>query len=137
MLDGQGAPTWDFEMMHRVSVRVLLAARADINRPSSGLQIHDRTGNLVFAAGTPQLRFSMPAMTKGQEVVLEFRIALNLQPGVYTLSIDAAEVDQENPNLGVFYDRVGGLGPLTVSHHGSGALPFYGTAQLPMEISYL
>jgi lipopolysaccharide transport system ATP-binding protein len=137
VLDGQGAFTWDFEMMHRASVRVLLAARADINRPSSGVQIHDRTGNLVYAAGTPQLRFSLPAMAKGQEVALEFRVALNLQPGVYTLSIDAAEVDQEDPNIGVFYDRVGGLGPLTVSHHAGGALPFYGTAQLPMEISYL
>ena len=94
-------------------------------------------GNLVYAAGTPQLRFPLPGLTKGQEFMLEFRVGLNLQPGVYTLSLDAAEVDPENPNLGVFYDRVGGLGPLTVVSHVSGAQPFYGIAQLPMDIGYL
>jgi hypothetical protein len=94
-------------------------------------------GNLVFAAGTTQLRFALPALSKGQEILLEFRIALNLQPGAYTLSIDAADFDEENPNVGTFYDRVGGLGPINVAHHGAGALPFYGMAQLPMDISYL
>jgi hypothetical protein len=29
------------------------------------------------------------------------------------------------------------LGPINVAHHGAGALPFYGMAQLPMDISYL
>ena len=137
VVDGHGAATWDFEMMHRASVRVLFRANADIQRPSAGLQVHDRTGNLVFAAGTPQLRFPLPKLSKGQEIVLEFRIALNLQPGAYTLSLDAAEFDEDNPNVGVFYDRVGGLGPLSVAFNGGGTLPFYGTAQLPMEISYL
>jgi hypothetical protein len=124
-------------MMHRASVRVLLRANTEVGRPSAGVQLHDRMGNLVFAAGTPQLRFPLPAMAKGQEIVLEFRIALNLQPGAYTLSIDAAEFDEENPNVGVFFDRVGGLGPINVAMHGGGALPFYGIAQLPMDISYL
>ena len=137
VVDGHGAATWDFEMMHRASVRVLLRANAPILRPSAGIQVHDRMGNLVFAAGTPQLRFPLPALNKGQEIVLEFRLALNVQPGAYTLSIDAAEFDEDNPNVGVFYDRVGGLGPLNVGNHAGGTLPFYGVAQLPMDISYL
>jgi hypothetical protein len=137
VVDGHGAATWDFELMHRASIRVLLRANADILRPSAGVQVHDRMGNLVFAAGTPQLRFPLPSLSKAQEIVLEFRLALNVQPGVYTLSIDAAEYDEDNPNVGVFYDRVGGLGPLTVGNHGGGTLPFYGAAQLPMDISYL
>jgi lipopolysaccharide transport system ATP-binding protein len=137
VVDGHGAATWDFELLHRAAVRVLLKAHAAINRPSAGLQLHDRMGNLVFAAGTPQLRFPLPALAAGQEIVLEFRVTLNLQPGAYTLSLDAAEFDEENPNVGTFYDRVGGLGPLNVAHHAPGALPFYGIAQVPMEISYL
>jgi ABC-type polysaccharide/polyol phosphate transport system ATPase subunit len=137
VVDGHGAPTWDFEMMHRAAVRMLLKANAEVGRPSAGIQIHDRMGNLVFAAGTPQLRFPLPALSKGQEILLEFRVALSLQPGAYTLSLDAAEFDEENPNVGVFYDRIGGLGPLNVANHGSGALPFYGMAQLAMDISYL
>lgn len=137
VIDGHGAATWDFEMMHRASVRVLFTANREIRRPSAGIQIHDRMGNLVFAAGTPQLHFAFPALSKGQEVLLDFRIALNLQPGAYTLSLDAAEFDEEDPNVGVFYDRIGGLGPLNVSNHGSVTQPFYGIAQLPMDISYL
>jgi lipopolysaccharide transport system ATP-binding protein len=137
VVDGHGAPTWDFEMMHRAAVRVLLRANGEIRRPSVGVQFHDRMGNLVFAAGTPQLRFPLPALAKGEEFMLEFRVTLSLQPGAYTLSLDGAEYDQENPNVGHFHDRIGGLGPLNVSNHGTGALPFYGMAQLPMEISYL
>jgi lipopolysaccharide transport system ATP-binding protein len=137
IVDGHGAATWDFEMSHRACVRVLIMANGPVNRPSAGLQIHDRIGNLVFAAGTPQLRFPLPALAHGQEIMLEFRITLNLQPGAYTLSLDAAEFDELDPNVGVFFDRVGGLGPLNVSHHGTGVLPFYGIAQLPMEVSYL
>jgi len=137
VVDGHGAATWDYEMMHRVGIRVLLRANAQIRRPSAGIQLHDRMGNLVFAAGTPQLRFPLPALSKGEEFMLEFRVALNLQPGAYTLSLDAAEFDQENPNIGQFYDRIGGLGPQHVANHVSGALPFYGVAQLPMEISYV
>jgi ABC-type polysaccharide/polyol phosphate transport system ATPase subunit len=137
VVDGHGAATWDFGMMHRAAVRMLLRANAGIRRPSAGVQVHDRMGNLVFAAGTPQLRFPLPSLAKGEEIMLEFRVTLNIQPGAYTLSLDAAEFDEENPNVGQFYDRIGGLGPLNVAHHGTGALPFYGTAQLPMDISYL
>jgi len=137
VMDGHGSPTWDFEMMHRASVRLILRARTEVRRPSVGIQLHDRMGNLVFAAGTPQLRFALPALTADEEIMLEFRLALNLQPGAYTLSLDGAEFDADNPNIGTFYDRVGGLGPLTVTHAAPGALPFYGVAQLPMEISYL
>lgn len=136
VFDGHGAATWDFELLHRACIRVLLRAREAIALPSVGLQLHDRMGNLVFAAGTPQLRFPLAALIAGEEVMLEFHLTLALQPGVYSLSLDAAECDPDDPNVGTFYDRVGGLGPLTISHHAPGALPFYGIAQLPMEIGY-
>ena len=54
-------------------------------------------------------------------------------PGTYTLSLDTAEPNPEDPNIGTFFDRIGGLGPLTVSRHSGGVFPFYGTAQLPLE----
>lgn len=135
-LDGHGDATWDYEVMHRTTVRVLLKATRPVALPSAGLQIHDRLGNLVFAAGTPQLRFPLPALATGEEIMLDFRLTLSLHPGVYSLSLDAAETDPENPNIGTFFDRIGGLGPFTLSHHGTGALPFYGVAQLPLDISY-
>lgn len=134
--DTHGAATADFALLQRALVRVLLRANGTLQLPSVGLQLHDRFGNLVFAAGTPQLHFPLPTLQPGQEILLEFRIGLSLQPGAYTLSLDAAEYDAEDPNVGSFHDRIGGLGPLTVSHHGGGVLPFYGIAQLPLEIDY-
>ena len=93
-------------------------------------------GNLLFAAGNSQLRFPLPPLAAGEEIMLDFRVTLTAQAGLYTLSLDAAEADPSDPNVGTFYDRVGGLGPLSVAHHAAGVLPFYGAAQLPLEISY-
>lgn len=135
-IDGHGSPSWDYETLHRTTIRVLLRANRNIALPSVGVQIHDRYGNLVFAAGTPQLRFDLPALVAGEEIMLDFRLTLALHPSVYSLSLDAAEIDSEDPNIGTFFDRVGGLGPITLSHTAPGALPFYGIAQLPMDISY-
>lgn len=136
VFDGHGSPIWEFELMHRASIRVLIRANRPVRLPSIGLQLHDRMGNLVFAAGTTQLRFPLPSLEAGEEVLLEFRLTLSIYPGLYTLSLDAAEHDEENPNIGNFFDRVGGLGPLTISHSAPGAMPFYGVAQVPLEISY-
>jgi homopolymeric O-antigen transport system ATP-binding protein len=136
VLDPQGVPARDFEMMQQVRIRVLLRAREDVPRPSAGIQILDRMANLVFAAGTTQLQFPLPALAAGSEIVLDFKLTLSLYPGDYTLGLDAAESDPENPNLGNFYDRVGGLGPITISRNQPGVFPFYGIAQLPMEIAY-
>jgi ABC-type polysaccharide/polyol phosphate transport system ATPase subunit len=136
-VDAHGAATWDYEMMHRTTIRMLLRANSPVARPSAGIQLHDRMGNLVFAAGTPQLRFALPAFKAGEEIILDFRLTLAVYPGLYTLSLDAAEFDAADANLGDFHDRAGGLGPFSVTNHASGALPFYGIAQLPMEIGYL
>lgn len=136
VFDGHGAATWDYELMHRATIRVLVRANGPVALPSIGLQLHDRMGNLVFAAGTTQLGFPLPAFAAGQEALLDFRLALSVQPGLYTLSLDAAEYHEDNPNLGTFFDRVGGLGPLTVTRQAPGVMPFYGAAQLPLEISY-
>jgi lipopolysaccharide transport system ATP-binding protein len=136
LLDHSGEPATDFEMMQKACVRMLLRAQGDIHRPSVGIQIFDRMANLVFAAGTAQLRFMLPALKPGEEIMLDFKVTLSVHPGEYTLGLDAAEYDVENPNVGTFFDRVSGVGPITVSQHQPGAALFYGIAQLPMEISY-
>jgi hypothetical protein len=116
---------------------MLLRAHGAIHRPSIGIQIVDRMANLVFSAGTAQLHFALPALHPGEEIMLDFKVTLSIYPGEYTLGLDAAEYDADNPNVGTFFDRVGGLGPLTVTRHQqTGVFPFYGIAQLPMEISY-
>jgi hypothetical protein len=136
IVDVQGTPATEFEILHQARIRLLVRAHAAIGRPSLGLQLHDRMNNLVFAAGTAQLRFVVPALEANQEILLEFRLTWAVQPGVYTLSFDAGEFDADNPNVGRFHDRIGGVGPITLSHQAPGALPFYGIARLPLEIDY-
>jgi hypothetical protein len=136
VVDAHGHSTWDYEMMQRACIRVLLRANRNLPLPSVGLQLHDRMGNLVFAAGTPQVRFPLPSLEAGREVMLDFYLTLSIHPGSYTLSLDGAEYDEDDPNVGTFHDRVGGLGPLAVTHAGQGAMPFYGVAQLPLEIAF-
>ena len=57
-------------------------------------------GNLIFAAGTPQVRFHrLPR----EETILEFIGPLD--PARRQFSLDAAEFDSENPNVGTFFDE--------------------------------
>lgn len=136
VFDSHGAGANEFELQQQARIQLLLRAKTTVRRPSVGLQVHDRMNNLVFAAGTPQLHFELAALAPGQEILLEFRLTWTVQPGIYTLSFDAAEFDADNPNVGHFHDRIGGIGPFTVSYHAPGAFPFYGIAKLPLEISY-
>lgn len=136
VLDSHGHATLDFEMLQRATIRLHLRAAAPIARPSIGIQVHDRMSNLLFAGGTAQLHFPLPPLGGGEEIMLDFRLGLSLQAGDYTLSLDAAEHDPADPNVGTFHDRIGGLGPLRVAPHRGAIQPFYGMAQLPLEITY-
>lgn len=136
VFDGHGTPATEFELGQAARIQLLLRAHEDVHRPSVGLQVHDRMNNLIFAAGTPQLRFDLPALAAGEEIQLEFRLTWAVQPGAYTLAFDAAQFDADNPNVGHFHDRIGGIGPITITHLAPGALPFYGMARLPLEIGY-
>lgn len=131
-----GAYSFSVEMMRPLTLRLLLRANAPISRPAIGLQVFDRRSNLVFAAGTPQRFFNLPALSQGEELLLAFTLTCSLAPGEYTLGLDAATWDSTEVNAGAFHDRVTGLGPLVVHYERSDVLPFYGAAQLPLEITY-
>jgi len=114
--------------------RVLLTAAAAVERPACGIHLYDRLGNLVFAAGTTQLRVPVPPMRAGDERVLTFRLTLSVQPGEYTLSAGTSEVPPPGPDVGVLHDQAEGIGPIAI--HPSDEVParFYGIARLPLEI---
>lgn len=120
----------------RASIRVLFRARSPVAHPAFGLQVFDRMANLVFAAGTPQLKLPLAPMAAGEEIMLDFMIGFDVQPGVYTLGLDAGELGHEDPNGGFFYDRVTGIGPVTVTYDNNAARPFFGAARLPLEINH-
>jgi hypothetical protein len=119
------------------TIRLLVRAQQAVTHPALGIQLFDRMANLIFSAGTPQLRFNLPPLAAGEEVLIDFRLGFDVQPGEYTLGLDAGALGPEGPNHGVFHDRITGIGPITVTFDSQAAQPFFGAARLPLEISYV
>jgi len=132
----RGEPALNVHMMRPGVLRLLLRANQPVAAPAVGLQLFDRMGNLVFAAGTPQRHFHLPALVAGEEVMLEFKLTCTLQLGEYTLGLDASSLNHSDPNAGIFHERITGLGPLKIYHDQGGVMPFYGLAHLPLDITY-
>lgn len=74
-------------------------------------------------------------MEPGDQVIVDFKLKLNIQAGEYTFNLGCAEPSPDGPNLGIVHDRYEGLGPIEVFCLENGVLPFYGIAQLPCEIN--
>ena len=129
------APSFLVEMTRPFTLRFLVRANEPVAEPAVGLQVFDRMSNLVFASGTRQLGTVVPPMVAGEERILTFTLTCNLQPGEYTLSVEASEPSGEGPNFGFLHDKHDGLGPLTVHYEHNHTWPFYGIARLPLEIS--
>ena len=121
-------------MLGTCQIHLLLRAHRPVAVPSAGIHLYDRMNNLVFAAGTRQLRVELPALAAGEELLLTLRLEMAVQPGEYTFSLGCSEPSQEGPNQGYIHDRHEGLGPVTVVYSEEQTYPFYGMARLPMEV---
>lgn len=136
-LNEHGDDSFEVEMLRTATLRVLVQAESDVPAPSVGLHLFDSMGNLVFAAGSRQLRIELAPLRRGDEMAIELRLSLQVGPGLYTFNLGCSEPSVEGPNVGVIHDRVEGLGPIRVHADDSGVLPFYGIARLPLEIERL
>jgi ABC-type polysaccharide/polyol phosphate transport system ATPase subunit len=134
--DKNGRDTLQVRMLEPLYFYCLIRAKEAIAEPCVGITLHDRLGNMVFAAGTPQLRTKLPSLKPGQELAIKFEVILNVQAGEYSFGLVTAEPSEEGPNIGYFHDRHQKLGPIVVIADFYDVLPFYGMAQLPMKVSY-
>jgi lipopolysaccharide transport system ATP-binding protein len=136
-----GSNCLQIEMLGEGTFTLLAQAHADIECPHLGFNLYDRMNNLVFAAGNAQLQVSLPSMKQGDRLLFRFSLRFSVQPGPYTCTLMASEKGAEGPDAGMFYDVHEGLGPFDVYQPDPEAtMPFYGIAQLPMNIlpwSYL
>lgn len=134
--NSSGESTMIVPMLKPLRFDVLLQAKETIHHPQTGIHLYDRFGNLIFAAGTPQLKKKLPKMNPGQQIVVSFEITFNVQPGEYTFTLGASEPSQEGPNIGYIHDRREMLGPIVVTADPNEIYPFYGIAKLPMKIIF-
>ena len=132
--DEGGRHAMTLRQMDAASIRVLLRAVKDFPRPSVGIHLYDRLGNLVFAAGTAHLGVTIPPMQAGEERVITLRLTLSVQPGEYTLSIGCSAVPPAGaPDVSELEDQCEGLGPISVAPWPGSPPPFHGIAALPMQ----
>jgi ABC-type polysaccharide/polyol phosphate transport system ATPase subunit len=132
--DESGSASLSVMQLQTIVIRILLRARVPIERPSAGLHLFDRLGNLVFAAGTAQLRQHIAPMKPADECLITLRLTMSVQPGEYTLSLGCADVENLDSDSGVFSDQCEGLGPIAVHAPQGQMARFYGIARLPLEV---
>jgi ABC-type polysaccharide/polyol phosphate transport system ATPase subunit len=122
---------------HTLFFHILIHANDDIEHPRVGLNLYDRFGNLIFAAGTPQLNHLLPALRKGEELIVTLDLELCVGPGDYTFTLNASEPSSDQGmNTGFFHDVLEMLGPIHVLADDSKTYSFYGIAKLPMRITH-
>lgn len=126
--------TMNGEMLESLIFYLLLRANSDILNPTAAVQIYDRFGTLVFAAGTQQLRYSLPSLSTGELLIVKFDLTLSVQEGEYTFELIAGEPSPEGPNVGFVHDKHLNLGPIKVTFdYSKETASFYGVARLPMK----
>jgi hypothetical protein len=123
------------EMLEPLAFDVLIRANQNTACPNVGVNLFDRFGTLVFAAGALQLGHTLPDLRAGDELLVRFEISMDVAPGAYTFSLAAGHAaDSPNPNLGTIQDRLDRLGPIMVRFDSNKLFPFYGVARLPTAV---
>jgi lipopolysaccharide transport system ATP-binding protein len=136
VVDDTGHDTMHVQLGDTLTFQILLEAREPIDAPRAGLRLFDRFSNMVFAAGTSQLRHRLPPMNRGDRLVVSFSLTLDVQPDKYTFGLGAGEPVDGDPNAGIAHDRIDRLGPITVDISPSSVRPFYGAARLPLTATH-
>lgn len=130
VVNDKGTDTLEVPMLASLNFYVHLRAVEAVERPSAGIHLYDRLGNLVFASQSFQAGIDLPSLAPSEELVVKMAIAFTVQPGQYTFSIGAGE-----PTGAGLHDRREMLGPLVVLDGQAQVPPFYGIAQLPFSLS--
>jgi ABC-type polysaccharide/polyol phosphate transport system ATPase subunit len=136
--DIRGRDALQVEITKSLVFHVLLKANQPITRPSAGIHLFDRLGNIVFAAGSRELKHVLPDLNPEQILAVRLELQFNVGPGEYTFSLGASE----NPNncgshSGFLQDRHDALGPIAVVIDSNDNLPFHGITQLPLRIDHI
>ena len=127
--DEGGADRFSVKMMESLIFHVHIKARQAASRISVGFHLFDRMSNLIFASGTGISRIALPDLMPGEELIVQMKLTLSVQPGEYTFNIGCSAPLGENQ------DRYEMLGPIQVVKEDQDLPRFYGMARLPLEIS--
>jgi len=135
--DVSGNDTQTFRVGERMVVYVLLSASRDVEHPRAGLRLFDRLDNQIFGGGSAQVSKHLPPLLSGERLIVRFELTLDIRPGPYSFGLGTSEPDHsEGPNGALFHDSIDALGPIDVAPPDNGRLPFFGMANLPLDVAH-
>ena len=85
------------EMLKTAQVHLLLKARKFVAQPTVGIGIFDRMNNLIFAAGTQQLRVAMVPMQPGEERLVTMKVQFAVHPASTRFNLPAVNPPPMDP----------------------------------------
>ncbi len=129
--DERGKDRFSVRTMESLVFHVHIIARQAASGISVGFHLFDRMSNLIFASGTGVSRIGLPDLMTGEELIVQMKLTLSVQPGEYTFNIGCSAPFGENQ------DRYEMLGPIQVTREDQDVPHFYGMARLPLEIDVL
>jgi lipopolysaccharide transport system ATP-binding protein len=130
LIDSQGRSVQTVKCGERTIVRSTIEFHEDIASPISGFKIKTLNGIAVVGNstyGTPQ---SLPPVTAGTIMTLEFAWNCYLAPGNYTVTVGVSEIREDKKIVAL--DRRRDILPLTVI----GSHSSYGLLALPVDIDF-
>jgi lipopolysaccharide transport system ATP-binding protein len=89
MNDEQGRPTRAYRVGDEAEIACKVRFAARVEEPTVGILIRDRLGNDVFGTSTFHLHQKWPVAEAEDVLGAQFRLALNLGPGQYSLTVAA------------------------------------------------
>jgi len=131
----QNGSSFDVSMYDTVTIKLLLRANSFITVPNVGFSLFDHMNNLVFSTSTLQRNINLASMKSGEQISVTYKIKFAISPGEYSFALGCGEPDPTSPSIGHTHHRLLGLGPINVHPNNNKLLPFYGIAELPVEVS--
>ncbi|MEA3276554.1 MAG: ABC transporter ATP-binding protein [Pseudomonadota bacterium] len=128
MLDQSGEPTRAFRVGEHALIRCKVRYNEPVSGATVGLLIRDRLGNDIFGTNTYHLGQDLPAGPG--EVWIEYRLALNLGRGNYSVSVASHSRDVHVGDSHDWWDQAAVFQIVP-----SDAPSFAGVAALPVEVT--
>lgn len=132
-----GVDTMSVDIGEELNFYIYAKALRYIPKPYFGIAVYQKNNkDLLFVGTTVQIDdYSIP-LNQGDEIVVGFKVKMTVEAGLYYYRLSCAEpLQQYHPNKGsslIAYDM---LGPICVNFdYENKRAPFYGIAQLPMEM---
>lgn len=97
IMNGQGKPAELLELHEPYTVRVIVKANVDIDRPTVGYSVRDFKGNQVVGAMNSNFpNFEMPSFDAGKIYCIDMTGTNTLTQGGYTINIGIENMVQQN-----------------------------------------